>query len=78
MHGRILKRDRTIVVRPPFRNVSRLHQGSAHEAMPDHARGFRRLFLGESQELPRELAQSIAVERHIICGPEAVEDGEQQ
>ena len=46
--------------------------------MPDHERAGRPLLLGERQELRRKLAHHVAVERHIVRGPEAVEDREQQ
>ena len=58
MLRRIVKRDRLIVVRPAFRDVSRMQQGNAHEAMPDHERDCRSLFLGERQELRRKLAHT--------------------
>ena len=78
MLGRIVKRDRLIEMRSAFRDVSRMQQGHAHEAMPDHERDCRPLLLGERQELRRKLAHHIAVERHIVRDPEAVEDREQQ
>jgi hypothetical protein len=34
------------------------------------------LFLGERQELRRKLVHHVAVERHIVRDPEAVEDRE--
>ena len=46
--------------------------------MPDHDREFRPLFLGERQELSREIAHSVAVECHVVRDPKAVEDREQQ
>ena len=78
MLGRIVKRDRAIEMRSPLRDVSRIRQGDAHEAMPDHERDCRPLLLGERQELRRKLAHHVAVERHIVRDPEAVEDREQQ
>ena len=36
------------------------------------------LLLGERQELRRKLAHHVAVERHEVRDPEAVEDREQQ
>ena len=47
-------------------------------AMPNHERDRRSLLLGERQELRRKLAHNVAVERHIVRDPEAVEDREQQ
>ena len=78
MLGGIVKRERLIEVRSALRDVSRSHQGRAHEAMPDHERSCRPLLLGERQELRRELAHQVAVERHEVRDPEAVEDREQQ
>ena len=46
--------------------------------MPDHERDGRPFLLGERQELRRKLKRSIAVERHVVRDPEAVEDREQQ
>ena len=46
--------------------------------MPDQERDFRLLLLGESQELCGKLATGVAVERHKVRDPEAVEDREQQ
>ena len=46
--------------------------------MPDHERDCRSLLLGERQEVRRKIAQNVAVERHIVRDPEAVEDREQQ
>ena len=46
--------------------------------MPDHERDGRSLLLGERQELRRKLAHHVAVERHGVRDPEAVEDREQQ
>ena len=46
--------------------------------MPNHERDCRSLLLRERQELRRKLAQGIAIERHMVRGPEAVEDREQQ
>ena len=38
----------------------------------------RPLLLGERQELRRKLTHYVAVERHVVRDPEAVEDREQQ
>ena len=46
--------------------------------MPNHERAGRRLLLGERQELRGKLAHSIAIERHIVRDPKAVEDRKQQ
>ncbi len=77
MFGRIVKRERLIEMRSAFRDVSREQQGSAHEAMPNHERDYRLLLLGERQELRRKLARHVAVERHGVRDPKAVEDREQ-
>ena len=78
MLGRIVKRDRLIEMRPALRDVSRHQQGDTHQAMPDHERDCRPLLLGERQELRRKLAHLVAIERHIVRDPEAIEDREQQ
>ena len=78
MLGGIVKRDRLIQVRPAFRDVPPYQQGSSHEAMPDHQRGFRPLLFREHQELRREIATDIAIEGHKVRYPEGVEDREQQ
>ena len=46
--------------------------------MPYHERDCRPLLLRESEELRREIATDIAIERHKVRDPEAVEDLEQQ
>ena len=78
MLGRIVKRERLIEMRSALRDVSREQQGSAHEAMPNHERDCRLLLLGERQELRRKLAHHVAVERHGVRDPKAVEDRKQQ
>ena len=42
--------------------------------MPEHKRNGRPLLLGESKEPRRELTHHVAVERHKVRDPEAVED----
>ena len=44
--------------------------------MPDHEWRGGSLFLGERQELRRQLKQSITVERDVARNPKAVEDRE--
>ena len=78
MLGWIVKRERLIVVRSALRDVSRIQQGRAHDAMPDHERDGRPLLLGERQKLRRSLTHQVAVERHVARDPEAVENREQQ
>ncbi len=46
--------------------------------MPNHERDCRPLLLRERQELRREIATDIAIECHMVRGPEGVEDREQQ
>ena len=46
--------------------------------MPNHERDCRPLLLRERQELRREIAQSVAIECHLVRYPEGVEDREQQ
>ena len=58
MLGRIVKRDRSIEMRPPFRDVARVQQGNTHDAMPNHERDRRSLLLGKRQELRRKLAHT--------------------
>ena len=79
MLGRIVKRERLIVVRLGLpRCLPCMRQGHAHEAMPDHERDCRPLLLGERQKLRRKLAHRIAIECYKVRDPEAVEDREQQ
>ncbi len=46
--------------------------------MSTHERNWRLLLLGQRQELRREVAHHIAVERHLVRDPEAVKHREQQ
>ena len=46
--------------------------------MPDHYWNGRPLLLRERQELRSEFTQHVAIERHVVCDPEAVENREQQ
>ena len=78
MLGGIVKRDSAIEVRSAFRDVPRIQQGHAHEAMPDHERSGRSLLLGERRNCAARLAHRVAVERHVVRDPEAVKDREQQ
>src|SRR5215475_3630374 len=55
-----------------------MHQGKAHEAMPGNEGPRRCLLLRERQELDGKLTRRLAVKRHVILHPEAVEHGEQQ
>jgi hypothetical protein len=48
MRRRIVKRNRAVDMRSPFREVADTCQGNAHGAMPDRKREFiGSLFLGE-------------------------------
>jgi hypothetical protein len=78
MLGRIVKRDCPIVVHTALRDVTRIKQGSAHVAMPDHERSRGALFLRKREEMGREIETDIAVECQSVRGPEAVEDRERQ
>src|SRR4029077_16991867 len=78
MCGRIVKRERLIVVRAALRDVARAQKGSAHETMAYHERDARLLFLSKRKELRRKLPHHVAVERHVVRDPEAVKDREQQ
>jgi len=60
MLGRIIKRDRLIVMRSTFADVSRLHQRSAHKTMPDHKRACRPLLLSECEEPHSKVEHSVA------------------
>ena len=64
----------------PLRDGPRPHQRSAHDAtaMAYHVRGRRPLTLSESQELPGNLADHVAIKREYVSNPQAVEDREQQ
>jgi hypothetical protein len=46
--------------------------------MAHHERDDPTLFLDKCQELSRELASDVAVERRIVSNPKTVEDQEQQ
>ena len=72
----VVKRDRLIQIPPSFRDVSRQQQGTAHDAMPNHERSGRTLFFGKRQDLSRQLARRVAVERHKVRGQQAIEDRE--
>jgi len=74
MLGRIVKRDCPIVVHTALRDVSRIKQGIAHVAMPDHKRNRGVLFLRKREEIGREIETDIAIECQSVRGPEAVED----
>ena len=60
MLGSIVKRNSLIEVRSTFRQGSDTQQGSAHEAMANHARDRRALLLGEGEELRVTMPSSIA------------------
>src|SRR5262249_46959830 len=76
--GGSVKRKRLIVVLSAFRHVSSTKGGCAHKAMCYQERSRRPLLLGERQELRRKPEYHVAVERHIVRDPEAVENREQQ
>src|SRR6516225_2004968 len=78
MLGGIVKRNRLIVVLSALRHVSGTQGGCAHKAMCYQERSRRPLLLGERQELRRKPEYHVAVERYIVCDPEAVENREQQ
>src|SRR5579871_871847 len=77
MFGRFVKRDRPIQVRPAFCGVSRIEQGNSHLAMTNHEWDRLVLFLCQRQELRREIAHNVAVERHLARDPESPKDREQ-
>src|SRR5262249_31882746 len=78
MFGRVVECPRAIEMCSAFREISRNQQGKAHKAVPNHQRGCCPLLSSERQELGRKLAHHVAVKRHVIRHPEAVEHGEQQ
>jgi hypothetical protein len=66
MLGRSVKRYRLIQMPPALRGVPGKHRGTSHEPMPDHERDCCPLLRRERQELRREIANDIAVERHKV------------
>ena len=78
MFGSIIKRERVIVVRSTFCDVTSMQRGHAHESVTNHQWNGRPLVLCECQELRREVTTDIAVERDIVRDPKAVENREQQ
>ena len=78
MLGRIVKRNRLIEMRSPFRDIPGIQQESAHEAMPDHERKQRFLLLRERQEVRRKVANYVAIERHESCDAETIENRKHQ
>ena len=78
MLGGIVKRNRSIEVWPAFHHIACKAQRNTHEAMAQHERDCRPLFLGERHELRRKLAHHVAIERDNVRDPDAVEDREQQ
>ena len=57
-----------------FRGLPSMPQGQAHVAMPNHEGGCRLLFLGECEEMGREIATEFSIECHVDGGPAAVEN----
>src|SRR6516165_6951489 len=78
MRGRIVKCERAIEMCPPLRYIPGMLQGKTHDAMPDHERDGRPLFLGERQELRCKLAVHIATQYPDAPDPNAEECREQQ
>ena len=78
MLGGIVQRNDAIKVGTSVRNVTHEDQGYAHEHVSDHARDRGALVLGKDVKLFRKLAGYVALERHAVADPEAVEDGEKQ
>ena len=77
LHG-IVKRYRAIKVHSAFCYLACVQQRHAHKAMADHQRDCGPLLLGQCDDLRREVAQHVAVERQKVRGPDAVEDRKQQ
>ena len=81
MLGRIVKRERLIIVRSALRDFSRVQRGRAHEAMPDQARYRCPLLLGQPHQLRRKLARYVTpfnAMKFASRDPEAVENRKQQ
>ena len=74
----IVERKRGIKMRSTFRKVPRRQQRRPHDAMPNHQRNCRPLPLGQRQDVGSEIATDIAVERDVVCDPDAIEDRVQQ
>jgi hypothetical protein len=78
MRGRIVERHCSIEVRSPLREVAHKRQGHAQQAMANYKREGHPLLLGQSKELHRELANHVAIERHKVRDPGAVEERKKQ
>jgi hypothetical protein len=75
--GGVVKCDCSIVMHAALRDVSRVKQGGAHVAMPDHERNRSAPFLGECQEMSCEVETDVGIKGQNVCRPDAEEDGEQ-
>src|ERR1700751_4515140 len=71
MCGGIVKHNALIVVRSAFGNVSRRHQGHAHELMPSSKSEGCPLLLRQGQELRRKATYRITIECVIARYPDA-------
>src|SRR5262249_2669100 len=78
MFGRLIKRERLIIVGPAILDVSRVRQGDSHKAMSDHEWDCHPLLLSQRQKLRRQAAYNVAAERHKVCDPKGVKDREKQ
>jgi hypothetical protein len=78
MRRGIVERERTIEMHPPFCDVSSTCRGNTHDAVCYQERGCRGLLLGERQESRGEFAHGVAIGSHVIRGPGAIENREQQ
>jgi hypothetical protein len=72
MLGGIVKGNPPIKMLLRFRDHSGAQRRNTSDAMCYQERTRRSLFLGERQELRRKIATYIAVERHVVRGPEAI------
>jgi hypothetical protein len=61
-----------------FRDFPGEQQRSANDAVTDHQGGRSPFFLRKLQELSRKFTNDVAVKRHIVRNPEAVEHREQE
>ena len=66
MLSRIVKRERLIVVRSTFHDVSRTRQGIAHEAMPDHERSRRSWTARNVETLKKDDTSMYNLYRRLI------------
>ena len=69
---RVVKRHRLIEMRSPFRDVSRTHQGNAHDPMPDTSGTVAPCFSASARKCVASSRTDVTVERRKVRDPEAV------